>query len=178
MAAPTANSPGSQEFSEQILPPSSQPGPLPTWAQDSLAHLGLVGVVGSSTSSGKPPLIASGRVKCLLRTSLGLYTQNKTDSPPGPTGRLLLRTFQNKVGHWGLFLFKKEFYHPKEFELCGKEHGLGSQTVRVCKCAKSFQSCPTPRNPMDCSPPGSSIHGILQARILEWVARPSSRESS
>ena len=33
-------------------------------------------------------------------------------------------------------------------------------------------------NPMDCSPPGSSVHGILQARILEWVAIPFSRESS
>ena len=32
------------------------------------------------------------------------------------------------------------------------------------------QSCPTVCNPMDCSPPGSSVHGILQARILEWVA--------
>ena len=32
------------------------------------------------------------------------------------------------------------------------------------------QSCPTLCNPVDCSPPGSSIHGILQARILEWVA--------
>ena len=30
------------------------------------------------------------------------------------------------------------------------------------------QSCPTPRDPMDCSPPGSSVHGILQARVLEW----------
>ena len=30
-------------------------------------------------------------------------------------------------------------------------------------------------DPMDCSPPGSSVHGILQARILEWVAMPSSR---
>ena len=30
------------------------------------------------------------------------------------------------------------------------------------------QSCPTLRHPMDCSPPGSSIHGILQARVLEW----------
>ena len=39
------------------------------------------------------------------------------------------------------------------------------------------QSCLTLYNPMDCSPPGSSIHGILQARILEWVARPSSKES-
>ena len=40
------------------------------------------------------------------------------------------------------------------------------------------QSCPTLCNPMDCSPPGSSDHGILQARILEWVAIPFSRESS
>ena len=38
--------------------------------------------------------------------------------------------------------------------------------------------CPTLCDPMDCSPPGSSVHEILQARILEWVAIPSSRESS
>ena len=44
--------------------------------------------------------------------------------------------------------------------------------------AKSFQLCPTLYDPMDCSPPGSSVHGILQARILEWVAMPSSRRSS
>ena len=36
-----------------------------------------------------------------------------------------------------------------------------------------IQSCPTLCDPMDCSPPGSSVHGILQARILEWVAIPS-----
>ena len=40
------------------------------------------------------------------------------------------------------------------------------------------QSCPTLCDPMDCSPPGSSVHGILQARILEWVASPFSRGSS
>ena len=40
------------------------------------------------------------------------------------------------------------------------------------------QLCPTLCNPMDCSPPGSSVHGILQTRILEWVAMPSSRGSS
>ena len=39
------------------------------------------------------------------------------------------------------------------------------------------QSCPTLWNPLDCSPPGSSVHGILQARILEWVAVLSSRGS-
>ena len=36
--------------------------------------------------------------------------------------------------------------------------------------AKSLQSCPTPRDPMDCSLSGSLVHGIFQARILEWVA--------
>ena len=44
--------------------------------------------------------------------------------------------------------------------------------------AQSFQSCPILCDPMDCSPPGSSVHGILQARILEWVAMSSSRGSS
>ena len=47
----------------------------------------------------------------------------------------------------------------------------------MCTCACSLSRvwlC----DPMDCSPPGSSVHGILQARILEWVAMPSSRESS
>ena len=40
------------------------------------------------------------------------------------------------------------------------------------------QSCPTLCDPVDCSPPGSSVHGILQAGILEWVAIPFSRGSS
>ena len=39
-------------------------------------------------------------------------------------------------------------------------------------------SCLTLYGPMNCSPPGSSVHGILQARILEWVAIPFSRQSS
>ena len=42
--------------------------------------------------------------------------------------------------------------------------------------AKSLQSCPTFCNPMDYSPPGSSVHEILQTRILEWVAIPSPRD--
>ena len=41
-----------------------------------------------------------------------------------------------------------------------------------------IQSCLTLCNPVDCSPPVSSVHVILQARILEWVAMPSSRGSS
>ena len=42
-------------------------------------------------------------------------------------------------------------------------------------CAQSLQSCPTLFDPMDCSPPGSSVHRIFLTRILEWVAMPSSR---
>ena len=45
-------------------------------------------------------------------------------------------------------------------------------------CAQLLQSCPTLCDPVDCSLPGSSVHGILQARRLEWVAMPSSRGSS
>ena len=54
------------------------------------------------------------------------------------------------------------------------------QGKRCCACmlgcfaaaaaAKSLQSCPTLCDPVDYSPPGSSVHGILQARILEWIA--------
>ena len=47
-----------------------------------------------------------------------------------------------------------------------------------CMHYKLFQSCPTLCDLMDCSPPSSSVHGILQARILEWVAMPCSRGSS
>ena len=50
--------------------------------------------------------------------------------------------------------------------------------VSVCVCAKSLQLCPTLCDPKDCSLLVSSVHGILQARILEWVAMPSSRASS
>ena len=58
----------------------------------------------------------------------------------------------------------------------GKEKGVPfSWGLRMCKL---LQSCLTLCNPVDCSPPGSSLHGILQARMLEWVAMPSSRGSS
>ena len=45
-------------------------------------------------------------------------------------------------------------------------------------CVLSHFSCVWLCGPMDCSPPGSSVHGIVQARILEWVAMRSSKESS
>ena len=50
--------------------------------------------------------------------------------------------------------------------------------MHVCVCAQLLQSRPALCDPTDCSPPGSSVHGILQTRTLEWVAMPSSRGSS
>ena len=46
----------------------------------------------------------------------------------------------------------------------------GSDTAAAAAAAKSLQSCPTLCDPIDSSPPGSPVPGILQARILEWVA--------
>ena len=51
-------------------------------------------------------------------------------------------------------------------------------TTHTCCCGSVPRSCPTLCDPVDCSPPGSSVHGILQARILEWVAISFSRGSS
>jgi len=42
--------------------------------------------------------------------------------------------------------------------------------------AQLLQSCPTLCNPVDCSPPGSSVRGVSQTRLLEWVAMPFSRD--
>ena len=62
--------------------------------------------------------------------------------------------------------------HPRDSP--GKDTGVGYHFLLQCMKVKSesevTQSCPTLRNTMDCSPPGSSAHGIFQARVLEWVA--------
>ena len=57
---------------------------------------------------------------------------------------------------------------------------LGRKAMRnlaaAAAAAKSLQSCPTLSDPMDCSLPGFSVHGIVQAIVLEWVAIAFSRE--
>ena len=56
----------------------------------------------------------------------------------------------------------------------GKNTGVGChfllQRMKVKSKSEVTQSCPTHSDPMDCSPPGSSVHGIFQARVLEWGA--------
>ena len=63
---------------------------------------------------------------------------------------------------------------PHPWDSPGKNNGVGCHFLLQCMKVKSerevAQSCSTLRDPMDCSLPGSSIHGIFQARVLEWVA--------
>ena len=58
----------------------------------------------------------------------------------------------------------------KRDSLGGNEVGMCPQNSKTQNAAKSLQLCPTLCDHMDCSLPGFSIHGILQARTLEWVA--------
>ena len=63
---------------------------------------------------------------------------------------------------------------PHPWDSPGKNTGVGCHFLLQCMKAKSerevAQSYPTLRNPVDCSLPGSSVYGIFQARVLEWVA--------
>ena len=81
--------------------------------------------------------------------------------------KLFWRFQQLKDGlEWNVF--------PLRWWVVKPDLGMGSE---VKKWSKVAQSCPTLCNPMDCNPPSSSIHGVLQARILEWVAISFSRGS-
>ena len=63
---------------------------------------------------------------------------------------------------------------PRPWDSPGKNTGVGCHFLLQCMKVKSesevSQSCPTLHDPMDCSLPGSSVHGIFQSRVLEWGA--------
>ena len=63
---------------------------------------------------------------------------------------------------------------PRPWDSSGENTGVGCHFLLQCMKVKSesevTQLCPTLSDPMDCSPPGSSVHGIFQARVLEWGA--------
>ena len=63
---------------------------------------------------------------------------------------------------------------PRPWDSPGRNTGVGCHFLLQCMKVKSesevTQSCLTPSDVMDCSPPGSSVHGIFQARALQWVA--------
>ena len=80
-------------------------------------------------------------------------------------------------------MFNKVLEFMKKFPIPHKMGSLTSHTLlyplagtAAAAVAKSLQSCPTLCDPMDCSLPGSSIHGSFQARVLEWGAIAFSRQ--
>ena len=64
---------------------------------------------------------------------------------------------------------------PRPWDSPGKNTGVGCHYLFQCRKVKSesevAHSCPTLRDPMDCSPPGYSVHGIFQTRVLKWIAK-------
>ena len=81
--------------------------------------------------------------------------------------------------HWGKCKCRRlrEKIYLLSWLTVWKNRSLGNRRA-MCLCANSLQSCPTLCDPMDCSPPGSSVHDVIQSRILEWVAMSFSRGSS
>ena len=77
-----------------------------------------------------------------------------------------------------VFLFTQERPTKKQVRMDEGvwKDGMDEQRLLTSSCCFSLPSCLTLCDPMDCSPSGSSVHGISQARILEWVAVPSSRD--
>ena len=88
------------------------------------------------------------------------------------------------LSHVQLFvtLWAVAFQAPLSMGFSRQDHGVGCHSLLQCMKVKSesevAQWCPTLRDPMDCSLPGSSIHGIFQARVLVWGAIAFSKQSS
>ena len=89
--------------------------------------------------------------------------------------RLLLLLLLSRFNHVRLCVTPEMAAHqPRPWYSPGKNTGVGCHFLLQCMKVKSesevAQLCPTPSDLMDCSLPGSSVHGIFQARVLEWGA--------
>ena len=122
-------------------------------------------------------------VSLLVTTSSGLSgRQDACQGCPGPWGKQHSCGQFQLLGSSGLSavcsrcMGQQRVQCQTDLESCSSR--LRISQLCVSGCARLLQSCLTLMDPVDCSPPGSSVHGILQGRILEWVAMPSSRGSS
>ena len=97
------------------------------------------------------------------------------DHPALPSARLLIGCIRQNLPL--PLLLPCSFQYNDPHPALGCKFPLTQAISGVCVHAKMLPSCLTLCNPMDCRPPGSPFHGILQERILKWVAMPSSRGS-
>ena len=134
------------------MPQSQVQGQFPK--QKEAAKLGSYSSYSPSQEVGSPPVSGDGRMLFLTVAAAAAVASVVSDSVrphrQQPTGL------------------------PHPWDSPGKNTGVGCYFFLQCRKVKSeseaAQLCPTLRDPMDCSPPGSSIHGIFQARVLEWGA--------
>ena len=128
----------------------------------------------------------SGECECAVTSVASDSVQSMDCSPPGSS---VHRIFQVRILVWVTISFFMGSSQPRielmspaltgrffTREAQNQEFRINIHTV-LCVPSLSAQSCAILCNPMDCSPPGSSVHGILQARILEWVAMSATPNS-
>ena len=125
------------------------------------ACAGTCGKTGKINHYMSPPSTASGPTGCIIQ----LY------HPGRPLGRHVeeRQCLVSFAESWGW-----------DTEPSGQSIQLGDQTNMTCSChcCLATKLCPTLCDPMDCHPPGSSVRGIFQAGVLEWVAISFSSGSS
>ena len=132
---------------------------------------------GSENHTTAPPIPRSGWPVALLKECV------QTGSPISPSCYLGTPGISQQSPQ-GLGTGAAASFTPSAPILfCAQRGPLGCRGGAVHRpgpqeCAQSLQSCPTLCDPMDCSPPGSSVRGILQARRLKWVALSFFRRSS
>ena len=166
-ASGTTPHPGFQQLPPSTLPPlSSHPHGTGVWQVPWLwAERTEAPGVGGQFSCGLQDPLAAPKVV----TGVSIEVSTQASHPAAELGGQL----HQDPGAWtesvagGLWR-----------RIWGPSSGLGVGRRPAGGGALVAQSCPTLATLMDCSPPGSSVHGMLQARILEWVAMPFSRGSS
>ena len=104
-------------------------------------------------------------VLVLLCCSLCLTLCDPMDC--GPPGCSVQEILQARILEW----VARGTVFESKFQLIEVQHYF---CLCVCTCAQLLSQHLTPCRPIDCSPPGSCVHGILQARILEWLVHSSS----
>ena len=128
---------------------------------DNSTEIYVLPYVKQMTSAGSMP--EAGHLKLVL-----------WDNPEGWGGEGDRREVQDGGTHVHLWLIHVDVWQktPRYCKI------ISLQLKQIKSESEVAQSCPTLCNHVNCSPPGSSVHGILQARILEWVAISFSRGSS
>ena len=140
--------------------PATTRRPAPTWREPQVLNDTGLSCWGPATArrpapTGREPQLLNEAALCPALCSLGTWREHTQ-------GRQLLALGPNSA-------LSRRGTH------CRKMVSTPCQTTRVCSVA---QSCLTLCDPIECRPPGSSVHEILQARILEWVAISFSWQSS